>query len=116
MRVDKLPTQYARLGKIDLLALSFVACFLLMNAALLFNSNIHAHLPLQAFAYSQPCAASRSPIHIFMCDYRHSLPVSKWYASRYFLLVSATTSSGIATPSLPFRPDEVNQSRRYCLS
>jgi hypothetical protein len=35
-------------------------------------------------------------------------------ASRYLLAVSATTSSGMPTPSLPFRPELVSQSRRYC--
>jgi hypothetical protein len=35
-------------------------------------------------------------------------------ASRYLLAVSATTSSVMATPSLPLRPEVVSQSRRYC--
>jgi hypothetical protein len=35
-------------------------------------------------------------------------------ASRYLLAVSATISSGMPTPSLPFRPELVSQSRRYC--
>lgn len=36
------------------------------------------------------------------------------YASRYLALVSLTTSSGMLTPSFPFSPDEVSQSRKYC--
>lgn len=46
----------------------------------------------------------------------HACPVNFSYASRYLLAVSRTTSAGMATPSLPFRPEPVNQSRRYCLS
>ena len=37
-------------------------------------------------------------------------------ASRYLLAVSATTSSGMLTSSLPLRPELVSQSRRYCYS
>lgn len=46
----------------------------------------------------------------------HSPPVIISKASRYFFAVSSTTSSGILTPSFPFNPDLVSQSRRYCLS
>ena len=42
------------------------------------------------------------------------LPVNFSYASLYFLDVSATTLSGIFTPSFPLSPDVVSQSRRYC--
>lgn len=42
--------------------------------------------------------------------------MTRSFASSYFLLVSATTSSGKDTPSLPLTPDEISQSRRYCLS
>jgi len=49
-------------------------------------------------------------IHI----YKPLWPVILVKASRYLLAVSATTSSGMPTPSLPFRPELVSQSRRYC--
>lgn len=41
-------------------------------------------------------------------------PVNLSYASRYLCSVSLTTSSGILTPSFPFKPELVNQSRSGC--
>lgn len=48
------------------------------------------------------------------CIYKPLWPVILVKASRYLLAVSATISSGMPTPSLPFWPELVSQSRRYC--
>ena len=63
-----------------------------------------------------PIPSPISPLNPYPPYAPHTLPVIRSNASRYFSPVFLTTSSGTSTPSTPFFPSAVSQSRRYCLS